>query len=181
LTVSNDILKAPLLSEFVRTYQAERIRLQKNKRQTRSKLENELVKIERSIERVWKEYEDELVDMRIAGPKLKVFHDEKEKVELELASQEPEEKVISLHPTAIKRYKKYVENLSLAFDDGISSENEEAANAIRNLVEKIVVGHNDESELMLSVHGRLAALTQAPNLFPEMRISSSGVHDLRDR
>ncbi|MCP4098286.1 MAG: recombinase family protein, partial [Planctomycetaceae bacterium] len=168
-------LKDPeLLSEFVRTYQAERIRLQKNKRQVRSKLENELVKAERSIERVWKEYEDELVDMRIAGPKLKAFHDEKERIEVELASQEPEERVTSLHPTAIMHYKKYVENLSLAFDDGISSENEEAANAIRNLVEKIVVGHNDEGELILSVHGRLAALTQSPKLYPEMQISSSG-------
>ncbi len=71
-------LKSPeLLSEFVSTYQVERIRLQKNERQTRSKLENELAKVERSIERVWKEYEDELVDMRIAGPKLKAFHEKK--------------------------------------------------------------------------------------------------------
>lgn len=106
-------LKSPeLLSEFVKTYQIERIRLQSDKRKIRGRLENELAKVERSIERVWKDYEDERVDMEIAGPKLRIFHDDKNRLELELSMQEPEEKIVALHPAAIKRYEEHVENLS---------------------------------------------------------------------
>lgn len=140
----------------------------------RGRLENQLAKIERSIERVWKDYEDERIDMEIAGPKLRIFHDDKKRLELELAMQEPEEKIVALHPAAIKRYEEHVENLSQAFDDGISPENEDAAHAVRNLVEKIIVGHDKDGQLSLSVHGRLAALTDASNLYPNMKISSSG-------
>ncbi len=168
-------LKSPeLLSEFVKTYQTERIRLQSDKRNIRSRLENELAKVGRSIERVWKDYEDERVDMEIAGPKLRILHDDKNRLELELSTQEPEEKIVTLHPAAIKRYEEHVENLSQAFDDGISPENEDAAHAVRNLVEKIIVGHDEDGRLSLSVHGRLAALTDASALYPNMRIPSSG-------
>ena len=167
--------KSPeLLAEFVKTYQTERIRLQSSKRKMRVRVENELVKIERSIERIWKDYEDERVDMEIAGPKLRIFQDDKNRLELELSTQEPEEKIVALHPTAIKRYEEHVKNLSQAFDDGISLENEDAANAIRNLVEKIIVGHDGDGQLSLVVHGRLAALTDASYLYPNMQISSSG-------
>ena len=112
--------------------------------------------------------------MIIAGPKLKTFHNEKEEVEHALAVQEPEEKIVSLHPAAIERYEKHVENLSIAFAEGITPENEDAASSLRNLVEKIIVGHDEDGQLSLSVHGRLAALTDANDLYPNMRISSSG-------
>ena len=123
--------------------------------------------MERSTERVWKDYEDERIDMIIAGPKLKFFHKEKERIEQELARQEPEEKIVSLHPAAIKRYEKHVENLSNAFEDGITSDNEEAASALRDLVEKIIVGHDADGQLSLAVHGRLAALTEAEQSLPQ--------------
>ena len=80
----------------------------------------------------------------------------------------------TLHPAAIKQYAEHVKNLSGAFNEGISSENEDAANAIRDLVEKIIVGHDEDGQLSLSVHGRLAVLTDAYGLYPNMRISSSG-------
>ncbi len=168
-------LKSPeLLAEFVKTYQTECIRLQSSSRKIRIRIENELAKIERSIERIWKDYEEERVDMEVAGPKLRAFHDDKNRLELDLSTQEPEEKIVTLHPAAIKSYEEHVENLSQAFDDGISLENEDAANAIRNLVEKIIVGHDGDGQLSLVVHGRLAALTDASDLYPNMQISSSG-------
>jgi hypothetical protein len=167
-------LKSPeLLAEFVDTYQKERIRLAADKQKARLNLENNLARTQRSIDRIWSEYEDELIDMKIAGPKLRLLSEEKEALEVQLDTMEPEPNVISLHPTAIKRYQEFVANLSAAFDDGISTDNEEAAFAIRNLVQKIVVGHNESGQLMLSVHGHLAALTDAPNLYPDMRVSAS--------
>lgn len=64
--------------------------------------------------------------------------------------------------------------LGLQHIGGILPENEDAAHAIRNLVKKIIVGHHEDGQLSLSVHGRLAALTEASDLYPNMRISSSG-------
>lgn len=84
------------------------------------------------------------------------------------------DRVALQHPAAIARYQSYVENLSQAFDDGISPDNADAAAAIRDLVEKVVVGHDTDGKLELRVHGRLAALTEAPNLYPNMRIAASG-------
>ncbi|MDA4848603.1 recombinase family protein [Hoeflea poritis] len=168
-------LESPeLLAEFVETYQKERIRLAADKQKAHLKLENDLARTQRSIDRIWAEYEDELIDMKLAGPKLRSLNDDKEAIELRLAAMEPEPNVISLHPTAVKRYRQYVTNLSKAFDDGISPDNEEAASAIRDLVQKIAVGHDSSGQLTLSVHGRLAALTDAPKLYPNMMISASG-------
>ncbi len=168
-------LKSPdLLAEFVSTYQAERLRLQADRRNARTRIENELAQVERSIARLWRAFEDEAVSMTVAGPKLEALEADKQRLTARLAEQEPEDTIVSLHPAAIARYKRYVENLSQAFDDGISPDNADAAVAIRDLIEKVVVGHDADGKLKLRVHGRLAALTEAPNLYPNMRIAASG-------
>lgn len=164
-----------LLAEFVSTYQAERLRLQADDRNARTRIENELAQVERSIARLWKAFEDETVSMNVAGPKLEALEADKQRLTAQLAEQELEDTIVSLHPAAIARYKRCVENLSQAFDDGISADNADAAMAIRDLVEKVVVGHDADGKLKLWVHGRLAALTEAPNLYPNMRIAASGV------
>ncbi len=92
----------------------------------------------------------------------------------DLAEHEPEQPIVSQHPAAIAGYQSYVENLSQAFDDGISTGNADAAAAIRDLVEKVIVGHDADGKLELPVHGRLATLTEALNLCPNMRIPASG-------
>lgn len=113
--------------------------------------------------------------MTVAGPKLEALEVDKQRLTALLAEQTPEDTIVSLHPAAIARYKRYVQNLSQAFDDGISPDNADAATAIRNLVEKVIVGHDADGKLKLRIHRRLAALTEAPNLYPNMRIAAWGV------
>lgn len=146
--------KSPdLLAEFVSTYQAERLRPQADKRNARTRIENALAQVEHSIARLWKAFEDETVSMTVAGPKLEALEADKQRLTARLAEREPEDTIVSLHPAAIARYKRYVENPSQAFDDGISADNADAAKAIRDLVEKVVVGHDADGKLKLRIHG----------------------------
>ncbi|MFO1126750.1 MAG: hypothetical protein U1E25_16705 [Methylocystis sp.] len=65
-------LKAPkLLKEFVRTYQEERERLATEKVRRRGKLESELAEIQRSLDRIWSDYESERVPVEVLEPRMK--------------------------------------------------------------------------------------------------------------
>lgn len=55
-------LKSPhLIKEFARTYQEERERLASEKRTRRSKLDSQLAKVQRGIDRLWADYEAERI------------------------------------------------------------------------------------------------------------------------
>lgn len=168
-------LKVPhLLKEYVRAYQEERERLANDKRARCGKLESQLGQARRSIDRLWADYEAERVSMDIAGPKLKELHAQKAALEAELAEAPAEEdKIVSLHPAALHHYEQHVADLQAVFGDGMSSDNREAADKIRNLIARVTV-NPQENGFKLEMQGRLAMLMKAPNVYPNMRIAASG-------
>ena len=83
------------------------------------------------------------------------------------------ERLIELHPAALSHYEKLVTELKTVFQDGITSETEDAAEKIRNLISHIVVNATDEG-LNIELHGRLAKILGPTDLFPNMRIAVSG-------
>ena len=85
-------LKAPkLLTEFVKTYQEERARLAAEKIRRRGKVERNLAEIQRSLDRMWSDYEAERVPVEILGPRMKEAQAQKVALLAELESQpEPE-------------------------------------------------------------------------------------------
>jgi DNA invertase Pin-like site-specific DNA recombinase len=166
-------LKAPhLLKEFARAYQEERERLASDKRARRSKLESQLGQVRRSIDRLWADYEAERVSMELAGPKLKELHAQMTALETEL-SEAPEEKIVGLHPAALRQYEQHVTDLQAVFGQGVSPDNREPADKIRNLIARVTVNPRDNG-FKLEMLGRLALLMKAPKVYPNMRIAVSG-------
>lgn len=167
-------LKAPkLLKEFVRTYQEERERLAAEKVRQRCKLENRLAEVQRSLDRLWSDYETERVPVEVLGPRMKEAHAQKVALIAELETQPEPEKIVGLHPAALRHYEELVGQLGDVFGRGVTPDNEEAAEKIRELVAKVIVRSSEEG-LKIELQGRLALLMGAPNVYPNMRIAASG-------
>ncbi|RUU03977.1 recombinase family protein [Mesorhizobium sp. USDA-HM6] len=168
-------LKAPhLLKEYVRAYQDERERLANDKRARRGKLESQLGQIQRSIDRLWSDYQAERISMDLAGPKLKDLHAQKTALEVELVeAPTDEERIVGLHPAALRQYEQHVADLQSVFGEGLSSDNREAADKIRNLIAHVTVKPRVNG-FKLELQGRLALLIKAPSVYPNMRIAASG-------
>ena len=167
-------LKAPkLLKEFVRTYQEERERLAADKVTRRGRLESKLAEVQRSLDRMWSDYETERVPVEVLGPRMKEAQVQKVALLAELEAQPEPEKIVGLHPAALRHYEQLVRQLNDAFGRGVTPDNAEAAEKIRELVAKAVVKPSDQG-FMIELQGRLALLMGAPNVYPNMRIAASG-------
>jgi site-specific DNA recombinase len=167
-------LKSPhLLKEFARTYQEERERLAGEKLRRRSQIESQLGQLQRSIDRLWADYESERVSVDIAGPKLKDMQAQKVALQGELAEQPKVERIVGLHPAALRHYEEHVTRLQSVFGGGVTPDTEEAAERIRNLIARVTVHARDDG-FSIELQGRLALLMGAPNLYPNMRIAASG-------
>ena len=139
----------------------------------RGRLESKLAEVQRSLDRMWSDYQRERVPTEILGPQMKEAHQQKTALLAELEMQPEPEKVLALHPAALQHYEQLVGQLNDVFGRGVTLENEEAAEKIRELVAKVVVKPVDEG-FKIELQGRLAMLMGAPNLYPNMRISASG-------
>jgi hypothetical protein len=167
-------LKAPaLLKEFVEAYQRERERLSAEKHRRRSDLERKHAETKRLLDRAWLDYESERLPTEIIGARMRELLATRTEIEAELADVPKVEKVIGLHPAALRRYEQCVEDIEAVFGEGISPDTEEAAAKIRGLMSRIVVSPV-ETGFRLQLEGKLSALMQAPNLYPNMRIRASG-------
>ena len=76
--------------------------------------------------------------------------------------------LIETHATALSHCEKLVTELQSVFQDGITSDAEDAAQKIRNLISHIVV-HPTDDGLNIELHGRLAKILGPTDLFPPTR------------
>ena len=167
-------IKAPaLLKEFAEAYQRERERLSADKHRRRSDLERKHAETKRLLDRAWLDYESERLPTEVIGARMRELLATQKEIEAELADVPEVEKVVGLHPAALRRYEQCVEDLEAVFGEGISPDTEEAAAKIRALIIRIVVSPV-EAGFRLQLEGRLSVLMQAPNLYPSMRIAASG-------
>ncbi len=167
-------LKAPhLLKEFAKTYQEERERLVADTRRARSGLEARLAKTTRLLDRAWADYEAERLPTEVIGPRMQDLLAEQKELEAELANAPEEEKVVGLHPAALAQFERCIDDLEGVFAAGITSDTEEAADQIRQLIARVVATPTADG-FELQIEGRLSELMQAPNLYPNMRIARSG-------
>jgi site-specific DNA recombinase len=132
-----------------------------------------LAQVQRGIDRLWADYEAERVSMDIAGPKLKELHAQKTSKEDELAGAPTEEKIVGLHPAALREYAEHVGRLQAVFGQGVTPDYEEASNKIRSLIARVTLRHSEEG-FKIELQGRLALLMGASNLYPNMRVAASG-------
>ena len=167
-------LKSPaLLKEFAEAYQQERQRLSADKRRARSGLEAKLAATKRLLDRAWQDYETERLPTDVIGARMRELVSRQKELEAELTEVPEAETIVGLHPAALQQYERCAGELDAVFGEGITSDTEEAAARIRALVLRIAV-LPDADGFRLQLEGRLSALMQAPNLYPNMRIAASG-------
>ena len=167
-------LKAPhLLREFASAYQAERERLAGEKNRRRGRLETRLGEIKRLLDRAWDDYVAERVPTEVIGVRMKELSAEQKAAEAEIAAEPAAENVIGLHPEALKQYERTVRDLTTVFGGGITADNAEAAEKLRNLIARITL-IPDADGFRIELLGHLGLLLDAPELYPNMRIAASG-------
>jgi site-specific DNA recombinase len=152
--LGDKLMTPELLDVFVKSYNAEIKLQQKNISQERKVLEKELKRIERKISGMLKAIED---GMYSASMKERMATLEKQKSTLLQELKKPAPAPIYIHPNLPVLYAKIVKNLGEALDDkGVRNE---AAQIIRNLVDKVVLSPGNTSrELNAELYGKLAGI-----------------------
>lgn len=153
-----------VLAEYVKAYQAERIRLASDAEARRSRLTRRIEALDREIDRLVDAIAKGLGDPAILGPRSTELGRERQDLRAELAAAPVPPDVILLHPTALARYEEQFSRLQEALARGIRSGDSDAAEAIRDLVETVAV-HPDPARpggLAIEISGRLTALLGDP-------------------
>ena len=95
-----------------------RQRLASEKLRRRGQIEVQIGQLQRSIDKLWADDESERVPVDIAGPKLKDTQSQKLALQAELAQQPEVDKVIGIHPEALRHYEEHVARLQGVFGEG---------------------------------------------------------------
>ncbi|MCW1997013.1 hypothetical protein [Bradyrhizobium diazoefficiens] len=154
-------MRAPkVIAEYVRTYLEERKRLAITSNAKRQRLEQQLAQLNREIERLVDAIAKGHGDPSVLGPQSTALDVKRKRISEELRSEPPAAKEVALHPAILKRYEEQLGRLEEALTKGIRSGDGEAAEAIRDLIDRVTV-FRDPSRLggvTVEISGRLNAL-----------------------
>lgn len=154
-------LKQPrLLESMVKAFNAERLRLTQDTSEKHRILEKKLAALKEQQSRLWKDYDSGLFAADIAGPRLSVLAESIKAAEREVATLTPMPENVTLHPGSVKLFASHVDNLLGSFDVQITDANRDAADAVRRLLEKVVVTPSPEG-FDVEVHGTIGLLIGA--------------------
>jgi site-specific DNA recombinase len=179
-TAALEALRAELkhpqaIAEFVRTYHEERKRLAAAAIGRRSRNEKRLAELEREIARLVDAIGKGFGDPAVLGPASTRLELERQAVARELA-EDPGPKVTALHPAALARYESMLGRLQAAIAAGVTAGDQEANEAMRDLIESVTVGRpaGQTSGAEITISGRLNALF-GDKAFPNARVWGKAV------
>ena len=157
---------------FVESYREERRAARDNARQNRGALERTASRARAAFDRAHKLYIQGVTDGSEAEAGIRRLLDEARAAEQALAELGAEEDVVQLHPMALDRYLKALENLAAHLATGQA---QQAVEILRELVSRITVAAGGPA-LPVEVKGRLAALlADGPPLCRRMIVAEEGL------
>jgi hypothetical protein len=157
---------------FLKTYHAERKRLAADIVNVRSGLERQLGEVARKLERAMSAMLASSAPVESFTAAIGEMDAGQRRLKSELSSLQEPVNVVVVHPEALARYQRVVDDLAAAVRDRKDSE---TALALRELIETATVLRTEPGEpLSIDVQGRLAALLQAP-AFPSGSLSGGKV------
>jgi site-specific DNA recombinase len=160
------------LAEYVREYNAERKRLASAKINQTSRLKRRSGEVARELERMIDAIAKGIIDPETLRERIKTLESERDAIKAELDS-EIDTDVITLHSTAIERYRAHVDELRAALAKG-TKHNLEVITPIRALVSSIIIhAHGPAAPYDIEIKGRLAALTRS-QAFPQAVLRGLG-------
>ena len=160
-----DTLKdSAYLEGFARAYNAERNRLRKQTVGDRARIERRAVEIDRELGRAFDAIVKTWINPATFGDRIKQLETEKAAVAAQLAGAAGQDRIVSLHPVAIERYRHTLDAISTLIErDGHSGGAGELAREIRKLIARIVIhAAPGRAPVRIEVIGRLAELLGLP-------------------
>lgn len=151
----------------VTVYNKERQRLARTNRKSHSRLADQLAAKEGEVSRLIKLAATGVISEEDAAARIPPARAERDRLREAIAMADRGAEVIALHPKAIEAYLAAVDDLSAAMAAADADQppiaDDQAAAALRHILEKIVVGPKPSREGMpaLEIHGYLTALIGA--------------------
>ena len=151
------MLTPELTAHFVRTFDAEVTRRQRESAGTHVRLQSQLVTVERKLEGVLRAIEDGSWSDTLKQ-RLNSLEAEKRQLQEQLNGADTAGGTIRLHPNAAALYATKVANLQVALND--TDIRCEAADTLGSLIERVVLSPDDNAPdgLRAELHGDLAAI-----------------------
>lgn len=146
---------------FIETYVAERKRLVASSQRRRSTLGAKLARVEREIGRIVGFVGKGILSEEEVQQQLPPLRVEKQQLQQELDSVPNEVETVVLHDRALAQFGVKLTRLRDELQRGIDDGNSEGANALRELVDCVVVYPDRQGGVSINIRGRLDALVGA--------------------
>lgn len=151
------------LAEFVKTYNAEFRNLAKQRDRERTRLEARIGQIGRELCRAIDLVLKNGADPAAVAPRINELERERSEAGTKLAGMQ-ENKMVSLHPATVEKYRQDVQRLSALLTDKCDVENSpELVDAVRSRIEQVIVfAKPNSTDFEVEIRGRLGELVGAP-------------------
>ena len=155
-TLREHLREPELINVFVRAYHDERRKLSANRANDRAGNERRLETVQRSLRRLVDGVADGSLSGAAIGRKIAELEGEAAKLESDLWAL-PAPDVVTLHPAAVTRYLRVVDDLAAALASGDLGDQSKLM--LRELVDAVVVQPKEKDQpLQFEIRGRLAGL-----------------------
>ncbi|MGJ4972862.1 recombinase family protein [Bradyrhizobium sp. HKCCYLRH1073] len=170
--MQRELAKPAYLVEYVKAYNDERRKLARDAGSQRGKLDRRKGEIARELNRAIDAIVKAGVDPATLAGTIKRLEAERDEIEGKLAAIKESDKVITLHPAAIERYRRDLEKLAGLLPRPDLGDGDELGESVRRLISAVIVHAPPNSEkLEVEIRGRLEELLEAPTF---MRRSGGG-------
>ncbi|MET4492151.1 recombinase family protein [Bradyrhizobium sp. LA7.1] len=165
--LQRELAEPVYLIEYVKTYNDERKRLAKDAVNTRGKLERRRGEIDRELGRASDAIIKHGVDPSTLASSMNRLKAERDEIEGKLAAIKESDKKITLHPVAIERYQRDLEELGSLLPRPDLRVGDELGESIRRLISAVIVHAPPNCEkLEVEIRGRLEELLEVPTFMP---------------
>jgi site-specific DNA recombinase len=170
--MQRELAQPAYLVEYVKAYNEERRKLARNAGNERSKLERRKSEIARELSRAIDAIVKAGVNPTTLAGTIERLGAERDEIDGKLAAIKESDKIITLHPGAIERYRRDLEKLASLLPRPDLGDGDELGENVRRLISAIIVHAPPNSEkLEVEIRGRLEELLAAPTF---MRCSGGG-------
>ncbi len=158
-TLQRELRHPEVLTAYVQEYHAERMRLAQDRIRRRTRLEQRLQELNREQNRLVEHLAKGTAPEEIVGPRLWAIKHERKEIATELNELPEPEKVVALHPAALRHYEGQLTWLHQAVGQTIVDGDFSALRALQGVVDRVVVAtHPNEGGVAIQIEGELSQL-----------------------